>query len=144
MMPQWKYENITMDFVVGLPRTREWNDAILVIVDWLTKSDHFLPVHTTYSMDQYAQLYIKEIVRMHGIPKSIISDRDSRFTSTFWKSLHKEVGTSLVLSTAFHPQSDGRSKITIQTLEDMLSVNPAPEVILYCTFPTNEIVLFCN
>ena len=72
-----------MDFDVGLPRTREGHDAIWVVVDRLTKSAHFLSVHTTYSMDQYAQLYIKEIVRLHGVPKSIVSDRDSRFTSTF-------------------------------------------------------------
>ena len=92
-----------MDFVVGLPRTREEHDAIWVVVDRLTKSAHFLSVHTTYSMDQYAQLYIKEIVRLHGVPKSIVSDRDSRFTSTFWKSLHKAMGTNLAFSTAFHP-----------------------------------------
>ena len=109
-----------MDFVVGLPRTREGHDVIWVVVDRLTKSAHFLSVHTTYSMDQYAQLYIKEIVRLHGVPKSIVSDRDSRFTSTFWKSLHKAMGTNLAFSTAFHPQSDGQSERTIQTLEDML------------------------
>ena len=109
-----------MDFVVGLPRTREGHDAIWVVVDRLTKSAHFLPVHTTSSMDQYAQLYIKEIVRLHGVPRSIVSDRDSRFTSTFWKSLHKTMGTTLAFSTAFHPQTDGQSERTIQTLEDML------------------------
>ena len=109
-----------MDFVVGLPRTREGHDAIWVVVDRLTKSAHFLSVHTTYSMDQYAQLYIKEVVRLHGVPKSIVSDRDSRFTSTFWKSLHKAMDTTLAFSTAFHPQSDGQSERTIQTLEDML------------------------
>ena len=120
MVPQWKWENITMDFVVGLPRTREGHDAIWVVVDRLRKSAHFLPVHTTSSMDQYAQLYIKEIVRLHGVPRSIVSDRDSRFTSTFWKSLHKTMGTTLAFSTAFHPQTDGQSERTIQTLEDML------------------------
>ena len=71
-------------------------------------------------MDRYAELYIKEIVRLHGVPLSIVSDRDPRFTSTFWKSLQMALGTKLVFSTAFHPQIDGQSERTIQTLEDML------------------------
>ena len=119
-IPLWKWEDITMDFVVGLPRTKEGYDAIWVIVDRLTKSAHFLPVHTTYTMDRYAEIYVKEIVRLHGVPLSIVSDRDSRFTSSFWKSLHKALGTRLAFSTAFHPQTDGQSERTIQTLEDML------------------------
>ena len=109
-IPLWKWEDITMDFVVGLPRTKEGYDAIWVIVDRLTKSAHFLPVHTTYTMDRYAEIYVKEIVRLHGVPLSIVSDRDSRFTSSFWKSLHKALGTRLAFSTAFHPQTDGQSE----------------------------------
>ena len=89
-------------------------------MDRLTKSSQFLSVHTTYLMDQYAQLYIKEIVRLHGVPKSIVFDRDSRFTCTFSKSLHKAMGTNLAFGTTFHLQSDGQSERTIQTLEDML------------------------
>ena len=119
-IPQWKWEDITMDFVVGLPRTKDSHDAIWVIVDRLTKSAHFLPVRTTYTMDKYAEIYVKEVVRLHGVPLSIVSDRDSRFTSSFWKSLHKALGTRLAFSTAFHPQTDGQSERTIQTLEDML------------------------
>ena len=119
-IPQWKWENITMDFVVGLPKTKEGHDTIWVIVDRLTKSAHFLPVRTTYTMDKYAEIYVKEIVRLHGVPLSIVSDRDARFTSSFWKSLHKALGTRLAFSTAFHPQTDGQSERTIQTLEDML------------------------
>ena len=119
-IPQWKWEDITMDFVVGLPRTKDSHDAIWVIVDRLTKSAHFLPVRTTYTMDKYAEIYVKEVVRLHGVPLSIVSDRDSRFTSSFWKSLHKALGTRLAFSTAFHPQTDGQFERTIQTFEDKL------------------------
>ena len=89
-------------------------------MDRLTKSAHFLPMRMTYSMEKLAQLYVKEIVRLHGVPVMIVSDRDPRFTSSFWKSLHKAMGTKLNFSTAFHPQTDGQSERTIQTLEDML------------------------
>ncbi|GKB52534.1 putative reverse transcriptase domain-containing protein [Tanacetum coccineum] len=91
-----------------------------VIVDRLTKSAHFLPMKETDSTEKLTRLYMQEIVARHGIPVSIISDRDSHFTSRVWKSLHKALGTQLNLSTAYHPQTDGQSKRTIQTLEDML------------------------
>ncbi|GFZ17085.1 hypothetical protein Acr_26g0003550 [Actinidia rufa] len=113
-------EHITMDFVVGLPNSPRGCNAIWVIVDRLTKSAHFLPVKTTYSLSKYANLYIIEIIRLHGTPVSIVSDRDPRFTSKFWKSLQRALGTELSFSTAFHPQTDGQSERTIQTLEDML------------------------
>ncbi|KAD2805210.1 hypothetical protein E3N88_38587 [Mikania micrantha] len=109
-----------MDFVTKLPRTPSGHDTIWVIVDRLTKSAHFLSMRETYSMDKLAKLYINEIVVRHGVPLSIISDRDSRFTSRFWQSLQKSLGTQLNLSTAYHPQTDGQSERTIQTLEDML------------------------
>ena len=80
----------------------------MLLVDRLTKSAHFLPVCTTYTMDKYAEIYVKEIVRLHGVPLSIVSFRDSRFTLSFWKSLHKALGTRLAFSTAFHPQTDGQ------------------------------------
>ena len=119
-IPEWKWEHITMDFVTGLPRTPKGHDAIWVIVDRLTKSAHFLPIKTTFSMEKYARLYIDEIIKLHGTPVSIISDRDPRFTSRFWPSLQNALGTTLKFSTAFHPQTDGQSERTIQTLEDML------------------------
>ena len=109
-----------MDFVVGLPWTQKGYDSIWVVVDRLTKSAHFIPVKTTYSIAQYAQLYIDDIVSLHGVPVSIISDRGSQFTSKFWQLLQKALGTQLHFSTAFHPQTDGQSERTIQTLEDML------------------------
>ncbi|XP_071920667.1 uncharacterized protein [Coffea arabica] len=84
-IPEWKWEHITMDFVSGLPRTQKGHDAVWVIVDRLTKSAHFLPVNMKYSMEKLAQLYMDEIVRLHGIPVSIVSDRDPRFVSRFWQ-----------------------------------------------------------
>ncbi|KAL0462737.1 UNVERIFIED_CONTAM: Transposon Tf2-11 polyprotein [Sesamum latifolium] len=108
-IPEWKWEKITMDFVIGLPRTFRKHDAVWVIVDRLTKSAHFLPIYQN-SLDKLAELYISEIVRLHGIPTSIVSDRDPRFTSHFWGSLHKALGTKLHFSTAFHPQTDGQSE----------------------------------
>nr|GFA19603.1 DNA/RNA polymerases superfamily protein [Tanacetum cinerariifolium] len=104
----------------GLPRTLSGYDSIWVIVDRLTKSAHFLPVKTTNSMEKLTQLYLKEVVYRHGVPISIISDRDSKFTSRFWRSLQEALGTRLDMSTAYHPETNGQSERTIQTLEDML------------------------
>ena len=109
-----------MDFVVGLSLTEKKHDSVWVVVDRLTKSTHFLPVRTDYSLDKLAELYIKEIVRLHGIPISIISNRDLRFTSRLWGKLQEALGTRLNFSTAFHPQTDGQSERVIQILEDML------------------------
>ncbi|MCO6516974.1 MAG: transposase family protein, partial [Snodgrassella sp.] len=119
-IPQWKWERIAMDFVTKLPKTSGGFDAIWVIIDRLTKSAHFIPIRETYTMEQLARLYVKEIVSRHGAPVSIISDRDSRFTSNFWRSLQDSFGSNLDMSTAYHPQTDGQSERTIQTLEDML------------------------
>ena len=119
-IPEWKWEKITMDFVTGLPWTQRQHDAIWVIVDRLTKSAHFLPINVEDSLEKLAKLYVDEIVRLHGVPVSIVSDRDPRFTSRFWPSLQAALGTRLHFSTAFHPQTDGQSERTIQTLEDML------------------------
>ena len=119
-IPIWKWEKITMDFVTGFPRTRRQHDAIWVIVDRLTKSAHFLPINVEDSLEKLAQLYVDEIMRLHGVPVSIVSDQDPRFTSRFWPSLQAVLGTRLHFSTAFHPQTNGQSKRTIQTLKDML------------------------
>ncbi|GJR27435.1 putative reverse transcriptase domain-containing protein [Tanacetum coccineum] len=116
----WKWERITMDFVSGLPRTPSGYDTIWFIVSGLTKSAHFLLMKKRDSMEMLSRLYIKEIVCRHGVPVSIISDRDSHFTSRFWISLQEVLGTNLDMSTAYHPQTDGQSERTIQTLEDML------------------------
>nr|GEY13877.1 putative reverse transcriptase domain-containing protein [Tanacetum cinerariifolium] len=119
-IPEWKWENLTMDFVTGLPRTSSGYDSIWVIVDRLTKSTHFLPKKKTDSIDKLVELYLKEIVCKHGMPVLVISDKDSLFTSRFRVSLQKALGTQLDLSTAYHPETDGQSERTIQTLEDML------------------------
>ena len=101
-IPEWKWDRITMDFVIGLPLTGRKHDSIWVVVDQLTKSGHFLPVRTDYSHDKLVELHIEEIVRLHGIPMSIISDRDPRFTSRFWGKLQEALGTQLNFNTAFH------------------------------------------
>ncbi|GKE92306.1 putative reverse transcriptase domain-containing protein, partial [Tanacetum coccineum] len=119
-IPQWKWDNITMDFITKLPRTSSGYDTIWVIVHRLTKSAHFLPMRENDSMDKLTRLYLKEVVTRHGIPVSIICDHDGRFTSNFWRSFQKALGTRLDMSTAYHPQTDGQSERTIQTLEDML------------------------
>jgi len=91
-----------------------------VIVDRLTKTAHFLPINMKYKLEKIAELYTKEVVRLHGISTSIISDRDPRFTSKFWESLQKSLGTKIKLSSTYHPQTDGQTERTIQTLEDLL------------------------
>ena len=108
-----KWEKITMDFVTGLPRTQRQHDAIWVIVDRLMKFAHFLPVNFNDSLEKLAQLYVDEIVRLHGVPVLIVSDRDPRFTSRFLPSLQTTLGTRLHFSTTFHPQTNGQSKRTI-------------------------------
>ena len=117
---EWKWEHVTMDFVTHLPRTQQRHDAVWVIVDQLTKSAHFLAVRMTFTLERFYRLYMREIVQLHGVPVSIVSDGDSRFTTHFWKSLQKAMGTRLTMSTAYHPQTDGQFERTIQVLEDML------------------------
>ncbi|GJT02346.1 putative reverse transcriptase domain-containing protein [Tanacetum coccineum] len=119
-IPSWKWDNITMDFITKLPRSSQGFDTIWVIVDRLTKSAHFLPIRENDPLDKLARLYLNRIVARHGIPASIICDRDGRFTSNFWRSFQKALGTDISMSTAYHPETDGQSERTIQTLEDML------------------------
>jgi hypothetical protein len=109
-----------MDFIVGLPRTRAGYDSIWVVVDRLTKTTHFIPVKTTYNSAVLAELYMSRIVCLHGIPKKIILDRGTQFTSHFWQQLHEALGTHLKFSSTYHPQTDGQTKRTNQILEDML------------------------
>ena len=117
---QWKWDNISMDFVTHLLRSARGHDSIWVIVDRFTKCAHFLPINQKMSLDKLAELYVTEIVRLHGVPKSIISNRDLRFTSRFWQSLQNTLGTQLRMSSTYHPQMDGRSERTIQSLKDLL------------------------
>ncbi|GKC81956.1 putative reverse transcriptase domain-containing protein [Tanacetum coccineum] len=109
-----------MDFVTKLPKTASGQDMIWVIVNRLTKSAHFLPAKENDSMEKLTRQYLKEVVSRHGVPVSTISDRDGRFVSQFWQSFQKAFGTQLDVSTTYHPETDGQSERTIQTLEDML------------------------
>ena len=119
-VPTWKWEDINMDFVVGLCRTQEQYDSIWVVVDRLTKSFHFIPVKSTYSAEDYARIFIDEIVCHHGIPLSIISDRGAQFTSRFWRSFQKGLVTKVKLRTAFHLQMGGKAKCTLRICLDLV------------------------
>jgi hypothetical protein len=119
-IPEWKWEEIGMDFITGLPRTSKGYDSIWVIMDRLTKVAHFIPVKTTYKCGQLAELYMARIVSLHGVPKKIVLDRGSQFTSRLWKSFHEKMDTKLKYSSAYHPQTDGQTERTNQVLEDML------------------------
>jgi hypothetical protein len=119
-IPQWKWDEIEMDFIFGLPRTRAGYGSIWVVVDRLTKSSHFIPVKTNYNSAVLAELYMSQIVCLHGVPKKIVSDRGTQFTSHFWQQLLEALGTHLNFSSAYHPQADGQTERTNQILEDML------------------------
>jgi len=106
-IPEWKWEDISIDFVMGLPRGKKGNDVIWVVMDRLTKSALFLPMKMTNSVDKLAKLYVDEVIRLHGVPVSIISDQDPRFTSRLWPSFQRAMGTKLNLSMTFYPQTDG-------------------------------------
>jgi transposase InsO family protein len=109
-----------MNFIVGLPRTQVGYDSIWVIVDRLTKVVHFIPIKITYSGVKLAELYMLRIVYLHGVPKKIMSDRGSQFTSKFWEKLHESMNTRLNFSTAYHLQTDGQTERINQILDDML------------------------
>jgi hypothetical protein len=115
-----KWEVITMDFITGLPRTNKKHDSIMVVVEKLTKDSHFVPVKTTHTMINIAKKFMKEIARLHGIPRTIVSDRDAKFTSNFWRGLFKGFGTNLNFSMTYHPQNDGKIERVNQIIQDML------------------------
>ena len=106
-----------MDFIIGLPNTSQKHDSIRVIVDRLTKTTHFIPVNTTYSTKMYAEIYLDQIIRLHGIPKTIISDRGAQFIARFWEQLQESLGTKLIRSSAYHPQTGGKLNESIKSLK---------------------------
>jgi hypothetical protein len=106
-VPEWKREEIVIDFIMGLPRTQFGYDSIWVIVDQLTKVAHFIPIKTTYPGSQLAELYMSRIVCLHRVPKKIVFDRGTQFTLKFWERLHETLDTQLCFSSAYHPQTDG-------------------------------------
>jgi hypothetical protein len=119
-IPEWKWEVVTMDFIIGLPRNNKQHDSIMVVVDKLTKVAHFIPLKNTHKATNFVDIYMKEVTRLHGIPKIIVFDRDPKFTSKFWKGLFKGFGMNLNFSTTYHPKSDGKTKRVNQVIEDML------------------------
>ncbi|XP_033138989.1 uncharacterized protein LOC117129882 [Brassica rapa] len=120
-IPQWKWDSISMDFITGLPTAPgRSNNSIWVIVDRLTKVTHLLPMRDTDKVEVLAEMYIDKIVKLHGVPSDIVSDRDPWFTASFWEALQEALGTKLYRSTAFHPETDGQTERTIRTIEDML------------------------
>jgi hypothetical protein len=119
-IPEWKWDDISMHFIVGLPLTAHKFDSIWIIVDRLSKSAHFIPVHTNYNVQKYAGIYIARMLCLHGVLKTIISDRGSQFVACFWEQLHASLKTHLIHSLAYHPQMDGQTERVNQILEDML------------------------
>jgi hypothetical protein len=119
-IPEWKWEEISMDFIVDLPKTQSGYDSIWVIIDHLSKVEHFIPIKTTYKGSKLAELYIARIVCLHGVPKKIVSDRGTQFTSKFWEKLHESMDTKLNFSSAYHPQTDGQTERVNQILKDIL------------------------
>jgi hypothetical protein len=119
-IPEWKWEVVTMDFITGLPRIGKQHDSIMVVVDTLMKAAHFIPLKTTHKAANVADIYMKEVARLHGIPKTIVSDKDPKFTTKFWKGLFKGFRTNLNFSTTYHPESDGKTKRLNQVIEDIL------------------------
>jgi hypothetical protein len=108
-IPEWKWEVVTMDFITGLPRTNKQHDSIMVVVDKLTKAAHFIPLKTTHKTTNVADIYMRKVARFHGIPKTIVSDRDPKFTSKLWKGLFKGFKMNLNFNTTYHPELDGKT-----------------------------------
>ncbi|CAI7913153.1 unnamed protein product, partial [Closterium sp. NIES-53] len=119
-VPEQPWQVVSLDFITGLPPTNAGHDAILVVIDKFSKMGHFIPTHTTACTEETAQLFLKHIISQHGIPTTLISDRDPKFTSKFWKELMSLMGTRLAMSSAYHPQTDGQTERLNQIVEQLL------------------------
>jgi hypothetical protein len=130
-IPEWKWEFVTMDFITKFSRTIKKHDSIMVVVDKLTKASHFIPVKSTHKATNIVEIYMREITKLHCVPKTIVSHRDSKFTSNFWKGVFKGFGTNIKFSIVYHPEIDGQTERVNQVIEDMLRMYVMDKLLDY-------------